>query len=277
MALSINEVFEEYPNPFYIIRPIITDNVTEDFEYIYANKAFCIFLGRSQTELIGHRYREVFEKDGERIWLDLFTDAAIGRKHVYIENVSHIISKQMYTEAFHIEPDMCGCIIHDFKSTSGNKATSKTRTMRKKPDCDFLTGFYNRFYLQEIYEELSYIHDAGIVYLDINNLKHTNDTMGHAAGDALILQISDMLRTTYKDSMIFRIGGDEFVVITSEMSKDIFIGISDNLKQEFENKDLAAIGFEYYEQLNNLQECIEHCDSIMYEEKKRMKQLRQKQ
>jgi diguanylate cyclase (GGDEF)-like protein len=274
MALKISEVFEEYPNPFFIIRPIIINGESEDFEYIYANKAFCIFLGLSQAELVGHRYREVFKKDGERVWLDLFTDAAIGRKHMYMENVSSIISIQMYTEVFHIEPDLCGCIIHDFKSAAGNKAVAKTKTMRRRPDCDFLTGFYNRFYLQEIYDELSTIENIGIAFLDINDLKLTNDTVGHAAGDALILQVSALLKAYYTDSMIFRIGGDEFVIITQGQTREAFMEISNKLKQEFEEKALAAIGFNYYEKPDTLQTCIEECDSMMYDEKKRMKQVK---
>jgi diguanylate cyclase (GGDEF)-like protein len=192
-----------------------------------------------------------------------------------MENVSSIISIQMYTEVFHIEPDLCGCIIHDFKSAAGNKAVAQSKAMRRKPNCDFLTGFYNRFYLQEIYDELSTMENIGIAFLDINNLKLTNDTVGHAAGDALILQVSSLLKAYYADSMIFRLGGDEFGIITQGQSREVFMETSNKLKQELVNKDLAAIGFNYYEKPDSLQKCINECDSMMYNEKKRMKQIKQ--
>nr|WP_162990701.1 GGDEF domain-containing protein [Maliibacterium massiliense] len=56
---------------------------------------------------------------------------------------------------------------------------------------------------------------AGLVYVmfDINNLKHTNDTRGHAEGDRLIIRAADYIRRAWgKEAACFRIGGDEFVV-----------------------------------------------------------------
>jgi diguanylate cyclase (GGDEF)-like protein len=119
------------------------------------------------------------------------------------------------------------------------------------------------------------MENIGIAFLDINNLKLTNDTVGHAAGDALILQVSSLLKAYYADSMIFRLGGDEFGIITQGQSREVFMETSNKLKQELVNKDLAAIGFNYYEKPDSLQKCINECDSMMYNEKKRMKQIKQ--
>jgi PAS domain-containing protein len=81
--LDVYDIFDEYPNPFYIVKPIIKDGKMDDFRYIYANKAFCIFLGKSREELEGHTFLECFKREGERNWLDAFANAALHKKYLY--------------------------------------------------------------------------------------------------------------------------------------------------------------------------------------------------
>jgi diguanylate cyclase (GGDEF)-like protein len=273
MALDLKEVLDEHPNPVYIIKPIVIDGKSEDFEYVYVNKSFCIFIGRSREELVNHCYLEIFKEKGEKIWLDLFVDAALFGKHVYVNNISSVINKKMYTEVFHIDPDLCGCIIHDFQDVSNDMKLLADEELKQKANCDYLTGFYNRFYLKELYDEISKKTNIGITFLDINNLKITNDTIGHAAGDKLIIRTSDMMRTHYKDSIIFRVGGDEFVIVTIGKNYDEFMELSREGQALFENDNLAAVGYHFYEKISDLKACIDECDCLMYEQKKKMKNL----
>ena len=53
----------------------------------------------------------------------------------------------------------------------------------------------------------------GILVLDLNRLKEANDTYGHNVGNKLIITASQIISDTFKRSPVFRIGGDEFVVI----------------------------------------------------------------
>lgn len=53
-----------------------------------------------------------------------------------------------------------------------------------------------------------------VIYCDVNNLKHTNDTFGHQAGDELILKTANTISEFFKDDEIYRVSGDEFVVIS---------------------------------------------------------------
>ena len=55
----------------------------------------------------------------------------------------------------------------------------------------------------------------GIIVADINNLKNTNDLYGHDVGNELIIHTAKIITNTFKNSPVFRIGGDEFVVILS--------------------------------------------------------------
>lgn len=93
----------------------------------------------------------------------------------------------------------------------------KEESLVKQSNTDELTGCYNR----RAYEEAMRIYteeapDERFIYvsMDINGLKHTNDTMGHAAGDELIRGAAAcMLKCFQNYGKVYRIGGDEFAAL----------------------------------------------------------------
>jgi diguanylate cyclase (GGDEF)-like protein len=237
---------------------------------MYANPAFCLFLGRSHDELVGHHFTEIFDA-GERFWLDLFVDSALCRRHAMVENVSTLIERKLSVEAFHIEPDLCGCIIHNFQQVSSSE--NKSGDLSFRANHDFLTGFYNRYYLRELCTELASEEGVGVSFVDINNLKKTNDTFGHAAGDQLILKVARHLRELYPNALLFRVGGDEFVAITAGCTREEYAQTAAQALQLFERSGLAAIGSRYFERVDDLEACVNCCDLLMYQHKKEMRRL----
>jgi diguanylate cyclase (GGDEF)-like protein len=268
MSLSLETAFDEYPAPFFIVKPLLVGGQCEDFEYIYVNPAFCLFLGHSHDEMVGHRFSELFGV-GERFWLDLFADSALSRRHAMAENVSTLIDRKLAVEAFHIEPDLCGCIIRNFVQVSSSE--KKSEEMSFRANHDFLTGFYNRYYLRELCTQLSSEESVGVSFIDINYLKKTNDTFGHAAGDQLILKVAQHLRELYSGSLIFRVGGDEFVAITADCTREEYERRAAKARCLFEQSGLAAIGSRYFEQVDDLEACVNCCDLLMYQHKKEMR------
>ncbi len=93
---------------------------------------------------------------------------------------------------------------------------------------DGLTGLYNRTFFQD---ELERVVErakrdpgqcAALLYIDLDNFKYVNDTLGHAAGDRLLLEISSILhRRLRKTDMLARLGGDEFAVLLYNARHDI--------------------------------------------------------
>jgi diguanylate cyclase (GGDEF)-like protein len=84
---------------------------------------------------------------------------------------------------------------------------------------DALTGLPNRRYLDRLLSERAAAAggDTGIalLHIDLDRFKQINDTLGHAAGDAMLVHAADVLRTTVRDDdFVARIGGDEFVVVS---------------------------------------------------------------
>jgi diguanylate cyclase (GGDEF)-like protein/PAS domain S-box-containing protein len=89
---------------------------------------------------------------------------------------------------------------------------------------DTLTGLRNRrgFLLLAV-QLLALTQRTGtgatLLYFDVNGLKEINDTYGHAAGDAALMTVADLLRETFRDSdVVGRVGGDEFCVLAAEGS-----------------------------------------------------------
>ncbi|MEH0843029.1 bifunctional diguanylate cyclase/phosphodiesterase [Micromonospora sp. CPCC 205711] len=83
---------------------------------------------------------------------------------------------------------------------------------------DALTGLANRRHLLERgTEQIAERHAEGVtalVLIDLNHFKEVNDTLGHAAGDQVLIQVADRLRTVARpDDLVARLGGDEFAVL----------------------------------------------------------------
>ena len=91
---------------------------------------------------------------------------------------------------------------------------------------DSLTGLPNRRYLDatlQRHAEEGYFGSGSIalLHIDLDRFKQINDTLGHAAGDAMLIHASDVLRANCRDTdFVARIGGDEFVIVSSAGPSD---------------------------------------------------------
>lgn len=124
------------------------------------------------------------------------------------------------------------------------------------------------------------IRDFSIVFCDVNDLKVTNDSLGHAAGDSLIKYVSNTICSSFKHSPVFRIGGDEFVVFLSGEDFDKKDTIFKNLrllnkKQALAGKNVFSCGMATYnpETDFSVSSVLERADSMMYYNKRELKAI----
>ena len=83
---------------------------------------------------------------------------------------------------------------------------------------DKLTGCYNRTKLDAKIQEYDKYSEYAVIFFDINNLKRVNDDHGHDIGDKMLITASEQLRFWHRYGDLYRIGGDEFIVVVSNMS-----------------------------------------------------------
>lgn len=136
---------------------------------------------------------------------------------------------------------------------------------------DTLTGLDNRNRYMELLEAGKGIvlEQAGGIYMDLNGLKHCNDRLGHAAGDALICRAADALNEVFPGEAC-RIGGDEFVVICCPVSQERFEQQVADLRAALARRDVdAAVGSVWEPVVEDLDAFLREADDRMYREKEK--------
>ena len=155
---------------------------------------------------------------------------------------------------------------------------------QSRASIDALTGIKNKHAYLEAEEKLNLrISEGGPVefavsILDINDLKTVNDTAGHQAGDRYIREACMIVCKTFKHSPVFRIGGDEFAVISQgedyEHIEDLVNAISEqNEKARESNGIVMACGMAKYENDKCVATVFERADDRMYQNKNDLKSM----
>ena len=134
---------------------------------------------------------------------------------------------------------------------------------------DALTKLGNRFALIDFIKDLDRSRSISIVYCDITGLKQVNDTQGHEAGDALIINSCKCLKQVYNDFGVFRIGGDELVAICPEISQADADALVAQLRAAMKEYSVnLAVGMVWKEKAtNNLYPIVQEAEQLMYADK----------
>ena len=157
--------------------------------------------------------------------------------------------------------------------------------VQKQANIDALTGVKNRHaYLETEARMDSRIAERSqppfaIVMLDVNDLKKVNDTAGHQAGDQYLREACKTICDTFKHSPVFRIGGDEFVVISQGSDYDCIEDLFGKMRDYNKNASKAggitvACGMARFEDDPCVAAVFDRADHSMYENKKSLKAAR---
>ena len=124
--------------------------------------------------------------------------------------------------ALSYQPVISGGTVVIFEDvTEREKAEERARFLATHDD---LTGLPNRSVFGEVVNDAvraghRYGHEFAVIFMDLDRFKNINDTLGHAAGDILLIETAKRLKECVRKSdVIARIGGDEFVIMLREVS-----------------------------------------------------------
>jgi len=149
-----------------------------------------------------------------------------------------------------------------------------------------MTGLLNRgAFMEALTRQLYRLErdpeDAALMYVDLDNFKAVNDTLGHQAGDEALLKLRDILvQQTRPTDLVCRLGGDEFAVFLNGANIDIaknraekFLEVSQELRSYSASDDKPlgmSVGIAVLERNTSepLDELLARADSAMYDAKR---------
>ena len=158
----------------------------------------------------------------------------------------------------------------------------RSERLRGEAQSDSLTRLLNRRGWDELMAKEEdrcrrHGHPAALIAIDLDGLKQVNDTVGHAAGDALIARAAQALRHAVRESDILaRVGGDEFGVIAVECSQEGADALAARARRALDDQGVrASIGVALREPPRTLEAAWSVADHRMYEAKRAAQQRRQ--
>lgn len=221
LALSRSEerfrmLFEKNQASMLIIDPL-------DGHIVAANKAAVTYYGYTHEKLLSLRISDINTLSKDEVSLEMQKAQQEQRNHFYFRHV--LASKEVRDVEVHSGPidwddrPVLYSIIHDV--TDRKKAEAE---LERIAHYDALTGLPNRLLKSDrLRQAIAHSRRRGTVvavcYLDLDGFKPINDTYGHDVGDRILVETGRRLLTTVREGdTVSRIGGDEFVLILTELS-----------------------------------------------------------
>ncbi len=200
--------------------------INEDGRYSYVNHAFASMLGYSEAELTGMSYRDIFPPDELQAADDRFQRRQRGEP-VANDYESMLLHKDRTTRVN--VTHSIGTIDmgdHRFMIGTVRDVTDQKRfeeQLRHNATHDPLTGLPNRtLFIERLAKTMEGSRTQGapgyaVLFIDLDSFKVVNDSLGHAAGDALLVQVAQrLLRCLGPSDILARHGGDEFTILVGQ-------------------------------------------------------------
>lgn len=195
-------------------------------EIEYANPEFCKTTGYEPAEIgkLNSRVLRAENADMQMLSDMWATISAGGDWHGELRNKKK--NGEYYWALISISPitDDYGRVSHYVSVSEDVTEQKETRIrMEQLAYVDSLTGLANRILLRDRLEQgLKVVQRNGsrmaLLYLDLDQFKRINDSLGHDVGDAVLMQVADRLRHCVRhQDTVARMGGDEFVILLSDM------------------------------------------------------------
>lgn len=133
---------------------------------------------------------------------------------------------------------------------------------------DDLTGVSNyKAFENKIGEQTSF-NNVSLAFVDVNGLGVVNNTLGHEAGDFMLLTIASVMSKYFRKSDIYRKGGDEFIILAEGLSKEEVEARMELVVADINEYDYSvSYGISHQDTCDDIDPMIKEADALMYEKK----------
>ncbi len=274
--------------------PMIITN--DEGEIIKVNQAFCNTMGYAKDEIIGKNpriFKSVHQdkKFGDALWNELRVKG-FWNGEVYNKKANNeIIPLRTTITAI---KDKEGKITHFLgQYIDIGEQKDKEKVLEYQATHDNLTGLPNRLLLLDRIEHaitkvVRHKIVGGLIFIDLDNFKEVNDTLGHDIGDALLIMVAKKIKEVIRDEdTIARIGGDEFIVLLDNVgnnkldAKTNITNLAEKIKETLNaithieghiNVSTPSIGITLFSDSSvSVKDIIKQADTAMYVAKKQGK------
>ncbi|OGT18905.1 MAG: hypothetical protein A2V90_06765 [Gammaproteobacteria bacterium RBG_16_57_12] len=222
--------------------------------WIYLNAATKSIYGHAPEDMLGHHVSEYqspeYKDEGARALAKLMAGHELVHYeavHVDRQGINHFLS--FNGKAYF---DAAGKIQH-ISGTARDITEQKLyqQQLYYQAQHDALTGLYNRnFFQMELDRLVAQVSRSGaecaLFYIDLDQFKFINDTLGHAAGDRLLIEVTAMFTSQIREGdLLARFGGDEFTLLLSNIDIDKALQVADKLRVTIESYRFVEKGEAY--------------------------------
>ncbi|HEY7266353.1 MAG TPA: EAL domain-containing protein, partial [Solirubrobacterales bacterium] len=237
--------------------------ISLDGSFQRVNRALCEICGRTEDSLLGRRFGEIIHPDEREREVEALREVADGESYGYRGETrcehfrGHPIWISMTVSPVYDSQGILSYLIAQMEDISERKESEERLTRQALHDS--LTGLPNRTLFADRVRMATARRGAqgfAIVYLDLDGFKLVNDTLGHAAGDHVLIEVARRLeRLLRAGDTLARLGGDEFALLCEGVGEAEAKTIADRviealteaiLVQDREIIQAASIGISLY-------------------------------
>lgn len=271
--------------------------ITNDFgDIVKVNQAFCNVMGYSKIEIIGQNpriFKSVHQdkKFADELWNSLKVQGFWSGEVINKKANDELIPLRSTITAIKDKEGKITHFLGQYIDIAEQK--DKEKVLEYQATHDNLTGLPNRLLLLDRIEHaitkvVRHKMVGGLIFIDLDNFKEVNDTLGHDIGDSLLIMVAKKIREVIRDEdTIARIGGDEFIVLLDNVGSnkiDARVNIN-NLAEKIKeilnaithieghiNVSTPSIGITLFSDSSvSVKDIIKQADTAMYVAKKQGK------
>ena len=252
-------------------------------QYIGCNKSFENVSGKKESEIIGKDDFELFEKNIAQIFreqdLAILNNDRLSTSDEWLKiNDKKLLFQTKKIPFKYKEKNKKGILGISRDITTLHKIQEK---LKEQAYYDDLTKIFNRkAYNERIQEKFDMFNRYQIYFCiatyDIDDFKHINDTYGHDMGDKVLIEITNEIRNSIrKTDLLFRIGGEEFMIIFSKTLMQEAYEVVEKTRVDISNMSIIenekitiSIGITEVKKDDTPDLIYERADKLMYKSKK---------